>query len=378
MKAVIMAGGKGTRLRPLTSGLPKPMIRVANAPCMEHIVNLLKRHGITDVLATLQYMPDTIRDHFGDGSAFGVSMDYSVEEEPLGTAGSVKYVEDRLESRFIVVSGDALTDVDLGAAVSFHEDRGAEVTLVLQGVDDPSEFGIVVTGDDGRVERFLEKPDEGEAFSHTANTGIYVVEPEVLAAIPEGEEYDWAEDVFPKLLEEGRPLYGFVMKGYWEDIGNIGQYMDAQSAVLDGEVRGIEPPGERAREGVYVGSGARFDDVALEPPVLLGEGVKVAGGARVGPHAVLGARVSVGAGASVARSTVADDASIAEGAELDGALVGRAGRIGPRARLGEGSALGDDVEVGEGATVAPGVIVYPGEKIEAGAEITEDVGADED
>jgi mannose-1-phosphate guanylyltransferase / phosphomannomutase len=373
-----MAGGKGTRLRPLTSNQPKPMIPVANLPCMEHILNLLKRHGLTDVLATLQYMPDLIRNHFGDGSGWGISLEYSVEEEPLGTAGSVKFVEDRLPERFVVVSGDALTDVDLGAAIAFHEEHGAEVTLVLKEVDDPSEFGIVVTDDDGRVERFLEKPDEGEAFSSTANTGIYIVEPGVLGRIPAGEEYDWAEDVFPKMVEEERPVYGYVMRGYWEDIGNIGQYMDAQRAVLDGEVNGIELPGERLREGVYVGRGAEFDEDALETPVLLGQGVRVEPGARVGPHSVVAANVVIGAEASVARSTVAEDARIGEGAELDGALVGRSCRVGARARLLEGSTLGDEVSVGEGATVAAGVGVYPGERIEDRVEIEEDVGGEEE
>ena len=365
-------------MRPLTSNRPKPMIPVANLPCMEHILNLLKRHDLTDVLATLEYMPDLIRDYFGDGSDWGVSLEYSVEEEPLGTAGSVKFVEDRLPGRFVVVSGDALTDVDLGAAIAFHEERGAEVTLVLKEVDDPSEFGIVVTGEDSRVERFMEKPDEDEAFSSTANTGIYVVEPEVMGGIPAGEEYDWAEDVFPKMVEEVRPVYGYVMRGYWEDIGNIGQYLDAQKAVLDGEVGGIELPGERLRGGVYAGRGARFEEDALEAPVLLGENVRVESGARVGPNSVIAANVSIGTNASVARSTVAEGARIAPGAKLHGALVGRSCRVGARARLLEGSALGDEVVVGKGATVAPGVRVYPGERVEDGTEVEEDVGADED
>jgi mannose-1-phosphate guanylyltransferase/phosphomannomutase len=251
------------------------------------------------------------------------------------------------------------------------------VTLVLKEVGDPTEFGIVVTGDDGRVERFLEKPDEEEAFSSTANTGIYIVEPGVLGAIPAGEEYDWAEDVFPKMLDEGRPLYGYVMRGYWEDIGNIGQYLDAQRAVLDGEAKGIELPGEQLREGVYVGRGARFDEDAIVAPVLLGENVRVEPGARVGPHSVIAANVSIEANAEVSRSTVAEGARIGDGAKLDGALVGRSCRVGARARLLEGSALGDEVVVGEGATVARGVGVYPGERIEDGVEVEEDVGGDE-
>ncbi|PLS87023.1 MAG: hypothetical protein CYG60_04075 [Actinobacteria bacterium] len=379
MRAVIMAGGQGTRLRPLTSDQPKPMIPVANVPCMEHIINLLKRHGFERVVVTLEYMPEVIRGHFGDGSPWGVEMEYSVEEEPLGTAGSVKYVEGKLGERFVVVSGDAMTDVDLGAVVGFHEERGSEVTLVLKKVDDPSEFGIVVLGDDGRVQRFLEKPDEDEVFSYTANTGIYVVEPGVLDEIPSGQEYDWSKELFPKLLDEGRPVYGYVMEdpSYWEDIGNIEQYMDAQRAVLDGEVRGVKPPGEEKHEGVFVGERVEADEEALEAPVALGDGVRISPGARVGPYAILAPGVSVAAGATVVRSTVAEGAKIGEGAQLDGALVGRSCEIGAGAKLGRGCALGDGVVVGEGATISAGVSVYPGEKIPDGAEVSEDVGGDD-
>lgn len=372
-----MAGGKGTRLRPLTSNQPKPMIPVVNTPCMEHIVNLLKRHGFEDILATLAFMPEVIRDYFGDGSGWGVKMEYSVEEEPLDTAGSVKFAEDWLTERFIVVSGDALTDVDLGKAVAFHEECGAEVTLVLKKVDDPSEFGIVVVEDDGRVTGFQEKPDEEEVFSYTANTGIYVLEPGVLGDIPEGQEYDFAEDLFPKLLEEGRSVYGYVMEGYWEDIGNIEQYMGAQRAVLDGEVRGIQLPGERLKEGVYVGRRVEVDKERLEGPVVLGDGVRISPDARVGSYSVLAPNVTVEAGASVVGSTVAEGSSIGEEAELDGALIGRSCSIGARTRILEGSALGDEVEVGEEATIAAGVNVYPKESIEKGAEVSEDVGGND-
>ena len=378
MKAVIMAGGQGTRLRPLTSEQPKPMIPVANVPCMEHIVNLLKRHGFEKIVATLEYLPEVIRGHFGDGSHWGVEMEYSVEEEPLGTAGSVKYVEDRLGERFVVVSGDALTDVDLGAVVRFHEERGSEVTLVLKKVEDPSEFGIVVVGDDGRVERFLEKPDEDEVFSYTANTGIYVVEPGVLDDIPEGQEYDWSKQLFPKLLDEGRSVYGYVMGdgSYWEDIGNIEQYMDAQRAVLDGEVEGIMPPGEEVREGIRTGDGVEADEGSLEAPVALGDGVRISPDAHVGPYSILAPGVFVAARASVTRSTVAEGAKIGEGAQLDGALVGRSCEIGAGSRLFEGSALGDGVVLGEGVSIAAGVSVYPGETVPDGAEVSEDIGGD--
>lgn len=373
MRAVIMAGGQGTRLRPLTSNRPKPMIPILNTPCMEHIVRLLKGHGFENILVTLEYMPEAISEYFGDGGEWGVNMEYSVEEEPLGTAGSVKYIEDWLTERFVIVSGDALTDVDLERAVAFHEERGAEVTLVLKEVDDPSEFGIVITDDEGRVTEFLEKPDEDEVFSYTANTGIYVVEPHVLQDIPGGQEYDWSKDHFPKMLEEGRPVYGYVMKGYWEDIGNIEQYMSAQRDALDSKVQGVQPQGEKLREGVYAGSGTAVEARAVEGPVVLGDNVWAGPGASIGPYSVLGPDVYVEAGASVARATVAAGAQIGEGAELNGALVGSSCKVGARARLLEGSALGDGVTVGEGATIASGVSVESGESIEAGAEVTEDV-----
>lgn len=374
MKAVIMAGGKGTRLRPLTSNQPKPMIPIANKPCMEHIVNLLKRHGFEDIVVTVGFMPEAIQDYFGDGSDWDTSIEYSVEDEPMGTAGSVKLAEEHLSERFIIVSGDALTDANLQKAVAFHEERGSEATLFLQEVDDPSEFGIVVVDDEGRVERFLEKPDPEEVFSYTANTGIYILEPSVLEEIPAGEEYDFADDLFPKLLDAERPVYGYVTeKPYWEDIGNIGQYMDAQKAVLDGEVRGVRPPGEEVREGVFLGEGVEVEQDQLEAPVALGDNVRVGSGARVGPHSVIGDGVSISPGASVARSTVAEGTSIEESADLDGALVGRSCDIRAEARLMEGSAIGDNVEVGEGATVEAGVSIFSDKSVDANVTVDEDI-----
>jgi len=378
MKAVIMAGGKGTRLRPLTSNQPKPMISIANKPCMEHIINLLEHHGLEDIVVTVEFLSEEIQNYFGDGSAWGVKLSYSVEEEPLGTAGSVKFTQDRLNERFVIVSGDALTDVDLSAVVAFHEERGAEATLVLKEVDDPSEFGIVVLEDDGRVSRFFEKPDPDEVFSNTANTGIYVLEPGIMDEIPAGEEHDFAKDLFPKLLEAGRPIYGYVTDGYWEDIGNIEQYLDAQKAALDGGIRGLQIPGEKLREGVYVGRGTRIGEARIEAPVVFGEDVEVAPGARVGPHSVVAANVRIGAGASVARSTVDERTTIGEEAELDGTLIMKDCIVGPRARLLEGSALGDGAEIEEGATVTSGVGVYPDETVEEGERVTEDVGEDEE
>ncbi len=198
MKAVIMAGGQGTRLRPLTSDQPKPMIRIVNVPCMEHIVRLLERHGFTDIVVTLQFMPEEIQDYFGDGSDWGMNVRYSVEDAPAGTAGSVKLAEEYLKGeRILVISGDALTDADLSRVVEFHKEKDAEATMVLKSVENPLDFGIVITEEDGRISRFLEKPAWGQVFSYTANTGIYVLEPSVLQEIPSEGEYDFAKELFP-------------------------------------------------------------------------------------------------------------------------------------------------------------------------------------
>src|ERR687889_1928466 len=337
MKAVIMAGGQGTRLRPLTSNQPKPMIPIVGVPCMEHIVDLLKEHGFNDIVVTLQYMPEEIRDYFGDGSDWGVSMSYSVEDVPAGTAGSVKLAETHLEGdRVLVISGDALTDCDLSRVFSFHEEKAAEATIVLKSVENPLDFGIVITEEDGRISRFLEKPAWGQVFSDTVNTGIYLLEPSIMDEIPEEGEYDFSKELFPKLLEAGRPMYGYVTEDYWEDIGTLEQFAGAQRDVLDGRVQGVRPPGTRLRENIYVGRRAMVDDDELEGPVVIGENVRVDEGARIGAYSVIADNVVVSAGASVERSV-----------------------------------LGDDVIVGEGATIAPEVKVYPHKTIETGANVTQ-------
>src|SRR4026209_1092927 len=235
MKAVVMAGGEGTRLRPLTSNQPKPMVPVVGKPCMEHILELLREHGMGEVIVTVAFLPQTIRSYFGQGETLGMEIGYSVEESPLGTAGSVSLAGKQLEETFLVISGDALCDVDLSALVAFHKEKGAAVTIGLKSVENPLEFGIVVTDEEGRIERFLEKPSWGQVFSDTINTGVYVLEPEVLRAIPPAEPYDFSKQLFPDLLERGRPLYGWIAEGYWQDVGTLEQYRQANDDALDGK-----------------------------------------------------------------------------------------------------------------------------------------------
>src|ERR1051326_498990 len=250
MKAVIMAGGAGRPLGPLTSNQPKPMVSLANRPLAEHIVRLLKRHGFTDIVVTVQFLASLVRNYFGTGEDLGVSMSYATEESPLGTAGSVKNAQGALDETFVVISGDALTDIDLEKVVSFHQERGSIATIALSHQPNPLEYGIVVTDEDGRIDRFLEKPGWGQVFTDTVNTGIYVLEPEIFDHIPEGESYDFSKQVFPKLLDKGAPIYGYIADGYWTDVGDVAAYRKAQQDALAGLVQ-IEMPGFEIGDHVW-------------------------------------------------------------------------------------------------------------------------------
>src|SRR5260221_2944567 len=260
MRAVVMAGGEGTRLRPLTSNQPKPMVPIVGKPCMEHILELLKKHGFDEVIVTLAFLPQAIRSYFGDGDTLGLSVEYSVEETPLGTAGSVRLASGKIDDTVLVISGDALCDIDLTALTAFHRERGAAVTIGLKSVENPLEFGIVVTDEEGRVERFLEKPSWGQVFSDTINTGIYVLEPEVLEHVPTDRPYDFAKELFPLLLEMGRPIYGHVCEGYWQDIGNLDQFRQANIDALQERVR-LNISGIRLRGNIWIGDGVEIDDL---------------------------------------------------------------------------------------------------------------------
>src|SRR5438552_14311341 len=282
MQAVVMAGGEGSRLRPLTINRPKPMVSIVNKPCLGHIFDLLQRHGISDAFVTLQYLASQIQDSFGDGGASGMRLKYSVEDSPLGTGGSVRQIGDALDDTFIVISGDALTDIDLTKVIAFHRERKAAVTLTLYHVPNPLEYGVVITDPgDGRITKFLEKPSWGEVFSDTINTGIYVIEPRVLERYQVGESFDFSKDLFPQLLADGEPLYGYIASGYWTDVGSIPEYARANADVLLGRVKA----GSLGREilpGVFAAGEVKIDPTAkLSGPLYLGNGVKIGPGAEV-------------------------------------------------------------------------------------------------
>ena len=373
MKAVVMAGGEGTRLRPLTSNQPKPMVPIVGKPCMEHIVELLKQHGFEDIVVTLAFMPQAIRSYFGSGESHGVRVQYSVEESPAGTAGSVKLAEEALDERFLVISGDALCDIDLTALWRAHEEKGAAVTIALKSVDNPLEFGIVVTDDDGRIERFLEKPSWSQVFTDTINTGIYVVEPEVLEHIPTDRPYDWAKELFPLLLEMGRPLFGYVADGYWQDIGNLEQYRQANFDALDQRAK-LEIPGIQLRGNVWIGEGVELDDLeSFEGPAFVGNYCRIAPDATVGAYSVLGSSVVVREHARTSRCVVDASTYIGRSASVEGAIVGRMCDIRPHARLQEGAAVGDQSIIGDESVVMPGVRIYPYKEVESGVQVDQNL-----
>jgi mannose-1-phosphate guanylyltransferase / phosphomannomutase len=373
MKALIMAGGEGTRLRPLTANQPKPMLPLGNRPIMEHIVRHIRNHGFKDIVVTVQFLASQVRNYFGDGSDMGVDLTYATEPTPLGTAGSVRNAAELLDDTFVVISGDALTDIDLDEVVGFHRRRGAIATVALKRVPNPLEFGIVITTDDGRIERFLEKPHWGQVFSDTINTGIYVLEPEVFEQIPEGEPADFAADVFPRLLARDAPLFGFVADGYWEDVGSLEAYQRAHQDILDGRVK-VDVRGFQVRPGVWLGEGAELDpDAKLTAPVLIGDFAKVEAGVRLREYTVVGSGVVVKRDAFLHRAIVHDNAYIGAGASLRGCVVGRSADVKRGGRVEDGVVVGDNADVGPGAILQPNVKIYPYKTVEAGAIVTKSI-----
>lgn len=369
MQAVIMAGGKGTRLRPLTVNIPKPIVPIVDAPMMEHTIKLLKKHGVRDIMVTVSYLGDKIEKFFGDGSRYGVSIIYSHEEEPLGTAGGVKLLEEQIDDTFIVMSGDVLTDIDITRLVRTHEENDAMITIALTRVDNPVAYGIVMTDDSGRIQKFLEKPGWGEVFSDLVNTGTYVIEPEVFSYIPNGKEYDFSKDLFPRLLKDGKRLFGYRMKEYWIDIGNPQKYIQANYDILRGRVN-VEIPHRQVREGVWVGEGTELPDACdVRPPVVIGRFCRVDEGAVIDRFSIIGGGCYVAAKAFVSRSIVWGNTSIHRGAELRGCVVGARCEVGERAQILEGAVIGDDCIFGPGAKVMPEVYVWPDKVVEKNAVV---------
>ncbi|MCY9763830.1 sugar phosphate nucleotidyltransferase [Paenibacillus alvei] len=365
MKAVIMAGGKGTRLRPLTLGTPKPMVPLLNRPCMEYIIELLKRYDIHQIAVTVQYLPEIIRNHFGDGSKYGVQLHYFEEDIPLGTAGSIKNAETFLNETFVVISGDALTDFNLRQAIHYHKEKQALATIVLTQVSLPLEYGVVMTDEEGRVSRFLEKPSYGEIFSDTVNTGIYVLEPEILNWIPERESYDFSLQLFPRLLEQQQRLYGYTASGYWSDIGNLQQYRQTQFDMLDRRVD-LHIQAAEPMPGLFVEHGVRLPSrIRLSGPAYIGSDSILHPSCSIGPYTILGSGNIVFPKSSVTRSILWNGNRIAKHCDIEDAILLHRTVIGSDVHIQEGAVVGSGCTIGDKSHIRSQVKLWPNKEIEA-------------
>ncbi len=371
MRAVLMAGGSGTRLRPLTCDLPKPMVPILNKPIAEHIINLLKKHQITEIIVALYYLPESIKDYFQEGDGLGVQLKYSVEEDqPLGTAGCVKNIADLLDDTFVVISGDSITDFDLSGAIAFHREKQSKATLILSRVSHPMDFGVVITDQEHRITRFLEKPSTSEIFSDTVNTGTYILEPEVLEYLNLNEECDFSNDLFPILLEQGEPMYGYIAEGYWCDVGHLDSYRQAQYDALQNKVSLEWGEYTEKNPGIWVGKNTYIDPSArLHPPLLIGNHSRIGASVTVEAGTVIGDHVTISAHADLKQSIIWNGVSIAEEAYLAACIIARGCRIERRAEVLEGAVVGPLCVVGEEAKINRGIRVWPGKRIEAGATL---------
>jgi mannose-1-phosphate guanylyltransferase len=366
MKAVVLVGGEGTRLRPLTLTTPKPLLPIVNQPFLERQLVWLADHGVDEVVLSMGYLPDAFHAHFRDESGAdtfrGMRLQYAVEDEPLGTAGAIRFAADGMSERFIVCNGDVLTGLDLSAMVEFHDERGAEVTIALTRVEDPSAFGVVPTSPDGGVIAFVEKPAPGSAPSDWINAGTYVLEPSFLYRIPPRLNVSVERETFPRLLQQPGRLFGFRTDAYWLDIGTPEKYLQAHLDVLNGSVGRPPTPGARElSEGIWTQGDATIDPGAtVLAPTLLGPRARVQSGARV-RGSVLGAGAVVEQGAVLESAVLHEEARVLHDSTVDHSVVGRHSVVRPDVMLTAHTLVGPDVTVPSGTRMSSGRIPSQGE-----------------
>jgi mannose-1-phosphate guanylyltransferase/phosphomannomutase len=370
MKAVIMAGGFGTRLRPLTMNIPKPMVPIVNIPIMHRIITLLKKNGITDIVALVYYQPDVIMNYFKDGKDFGVNITYVRAEADFGTAGSVKNAENFIgEDEFLVISGDVLTDIDLSKAIEYHHDKKSKATIVITRVKNPLPYGIVIVRDSGEIIRFLEKPSWGEVFSDTINTGIYVLDPSVLEFIPYKQEFDFSKNLFPLLLEKKFPFYGYIAESYWRDIGTLNDYLEAHLDCLAGLVE-IEIKGERIEtpKGViHVGENVEVADYdRFEGVVVIGNNTRIGKKAKI-INSVIGSFCEIEDECEIIDSVIWDRTRIKRRAKLTLDVIGYDNFIGEGAEINENVFISDRCTIGNSAKLLPNIKLWPLKVVEDGS-----------
>jgi len=373
-KAMVLAAGLGTRLRPLTDLISKPMAPIVNRPVMEHIIKLLAEHGFKDIVCNLHYFPDVIKNHFGDGSKWGVNIVYSFEEELLGTAGGVKKVEDFFqEQTFLVISGDALTDIDLSNAYDFHKEKKGRATLVLTEVEDTTQFGVVILDNEKRIKGFQEKPLSGEARSNLANSGIYFFEPDIFKYMPpRGQFYDFGKNLFPDLLEKDIPYYGYKHSSYWNDVGSLDEYQQGNFDSLEGKVK-VDIPGKMIKDGVWIGRNCKIqEDVIIIPPVCIGDDCTIKKGAKLYGPIILGNNTIVDERAILYRGIKWGSGYVGKDASLIGAIIGYAAEIKNKASVLEKAVIGSRSIIKDGIKIHPSVKIMTDEIIDIDRKTTEE------
>jgi mannose-1-phosphate guanylyltransferase len=363
MQAVILVGGEGTRLRPLTSTVPKPVVPLVDRPLIVFMLEWLRRHGVDDVVLCCGFLPTKVQDVLGDGSAFGLRLHFIAEPEPLGTAGALKYAESRLDERFLMLNGDVLTDLDLTAQIAQHEATGAQGTLALVAVDDPTAYGLVRLEADNAVREFVEKPKAEEVDTNLISAGAYVLERSVVDRIDAGRVVSIEREVWPALVGNG--LYGFPCEAFWSDIGTPERYLQATFDIIEGR---IDTAVGADRDGSYVNVDDTVENAGLiVAPAVVPAGCRIESGAQVGGLTVLGRDVTVGAGARIERSVVLAGSEIGPGCVLRDCIVAPGARIGANTQITGGAVLGENVTIGADNVVPNGARILPGASLPAGA-----------
>jgi len=360
MKAVILVGGEGTRLRPLTCNTTKAMVPVLNKPFLEHLLGYLKGHDVTDIILALSYLPERIRDYFGDGAKMGVRLSYLIEEEPLGTAGAVKNAESYLDESFLMLNGDVFTDLDITAMIDFHRQRQAVATIAVTPVDDPTAYGLIETDDRGRISRFLEKPGWEQVTSNMINAGIYVLEPEILARIPPGKKASIEKETFQQLLSGGEAMYAYPASAYWLDMGTPEKYLRLNHDLLLGKA--LSPI------NVSGGGQSRIDPSAdIKAPVLIGEGCLIGRGVKITGPAVLGAECQVDEEAIIEGAVLWNNVKIGTKAVLRNCVAASYSEVHKESEVPDNCVLGDKVVVGKNNKLAEGTRIRPDKRVAPGA-----------
>ncbi len=373
MKAVVMAGGFGTRIQPLTNSRPKPMLPIINKPMMEHTMMTLKDLGITEFIVLLYFKPEIIQDYFGDGSDFGIKVSYVVPDGDFGTAGAVKLAEDLIgDENFIIISGDLVTDFDFQKIFDFHKEKNAKLSITLTSVDNPLEFGVVIANADGQIEKFLEKPSWGEVFSDTINTGIYIIEPEILKYIPKNEDYDFGKDLFPRLMKEGVELMAGSAEGYWRDVGNPESYRDVYEDILNNRVN-LKIAGEKTifPDGVLYSEVPYSLDKSIEivGTVIIGKNVQLGEGVKLS-NVVLGNNVTIGEHSKIRNTVMWNDITVDKNAMLDGCVICNDNVIGKNVTVKAGLILAEGCEIGQLVNVEKDVTIWANKVIEDAAIVS--------